>query len=220
MGEALAQMLCRSEDLHEALCHQLGDAEFDASFRSEAVFGMCAVTLEHAAGLRTLIANGCVTPAIALMRLQYESLTRAMWLLYVAPDSAIEKLTAPLTLENERAAKGLSSQFEMLEQIRKGVGTKVPARAAEMLDRFREISWHSLNSYVHAGIHVLKRRADGYPVQLILDVLRNSNALSTMAGMTLALLTDKATARSMSHIQPEFADCLPELLREGGADPG
>lgn len=79
--DALNQMLCRSEDLHEALFHRLGNAEFDESFRGEAVFGMCSVAFEHGAGLRTLVANGCMTPALALMRLQYESLTRAMWLL-------------------------------------------------------------------------------------------------------------------------------------------
>lgn len=213
MEHAVDQMLRRSESLQEALFQILEDAEFDGSARGEAVFGICAVTFEHAIGLRLLIANGCAAPAIALMRLQYESLTRAMWLLYVAPEAAVEKLSAPLTLESEQAAKRLPSQGEMLEEIRKGVGTNVPAAAVEMLDRFRKISWHSLNSYVHAGIHVLKRQAEGYPVQLVLDVVRSSNALSTMAGMTLALLTDEVTARSMSRIQHEFAECLPELLR-------
>lgn len=213
------QMLRRSEDLQDALFHKLADAEFDGSARSEAVFGMCNVAFEHAAGLRLLLANSCITPAIALMRLQYESLTRAMWLLYAAPESAVERLSAPLNLASEQAAKGLPSQAEMLEQIRKGVGTKVPAAAVEMLDQFRKTSWHSLNSYVHAGIHVLKRRADGYPVQLILDVLRSSNGLSTMAGMTLALLTDEATARSMGRIQPAFADCLPELIHASTSPP-
>jgi hypothetical protein len=53
---------------------------------------------------------------------------------------------------------------------------------------------------------------EGYPVGLTLDVLRNSNALSTMAGMTLSLITgDRDIARAMGRIQPEFADCLPEL---------
>ena len=219
MEDAVNEMLRRSEDLNEALFNRLGDSERDASVRGDAVVAICAAAFEHAAGLRLLIANGHMTPALALMRLQYESLTRAMWLLYVAPDSAIEKLTAPLTIENEREAKGLPSQLAMLEQIRKGVGTKVPARAAEMLEGFRKISWHSLNSYVHAGIHVIRRQADGYPVRLILDVLRNSNALSTMAAMTLALLTDEATARSVSRIQPAFADCLPELLAAQDVDP-
>lgn len=178
MQSTLKQMLRRSEDLQKALFGKLEDAEFDGSARGGAVFGMCAVAFEHAAGLRLLLGNGCITPAIAILRLQYESLTRAMWLLYVAPESAVEKLSAPLTTASEQAAKGLPSQVEMLEQIRKGVGAKVPAAAVEMLDQFRKISWHSLKSYVHAGIHVLRRQADGYPVQLILDVLRSSNGLS------------------------------------------
>jgi len=30
--------------------------------------------------------------------------------------------------------------------------------------------------------------------------------------MTLALLTDESTARTMSRIQSEYPDCLPQLL--------
>jgi hypothetical protein len=100
----------------------------------------------------------------------------------------------------------------MLDQIRKGVGEKLPAAAYEMLADFKEASWGSLNSFVHGGIHPLRRHMEGYPVGLTLDVLRNSNALSTMAGMTLSLITgDRDIARAMGRIQPEFADCLPEL---------
>ena len=213
MDEVLEKMLLRSEELQVTLFQRLGEAKSSGSTRADAVFGMCCVAFEHASGLRILLAHGCATSAIALMRLQYEALARAMWLLYVAPDSAVEKISALLNLENEQAAKNMPSVTEMLGQIRKAVGTKVPPRASEMLDRFKEVTWRSLNSYVHAGIHVLRRQSDGFPVHLVLDVVRNSNALSTMAGMTLALLTDEETASSMGRIQPEFADCLPELLR-------
>lgn len=210
--EALESLLRRSEELCDALMHKVQGALFDTSDRGAAVLGMCSVSLEHALSLRLLIANGCGTSAIALMRLQYESLTRAMWLLYVAPESAIGKLTAPLTRDSEQAAKGLPSVNEMLDQLRKGIGTKLPAAAYDMLHAFRQASWASLNSYVHAGVHALNRHADGYPLQLILDVLRNSNALVTMAGMTQSLLTgDERIARAMRGIQIEFADCLPEL---------
>jgi len=34
------------------------------------------------------------------MRLQFEALTRAIWLQYAASDMAIEKLGAPLTLQS------------------------------------------------------------------------------------------------------------------------
>ena len=206
-------MLQRSEELCDALMRNLGAASFDASERGEVALGMCSVALEHSVSLRMLVANGCMTSAVALMRLQYESVTRAMWLLYVAKESSITKLTAPLTRDNEQAAKNLPSVIEMLEELRKGVGTKLPVAAYEMLVAFRQASWTSLNSYVHGGIHALRRHADSFPVQLILDIVRNSNALSTMAGMTLSLLTgDERVAHSMGRIQIDFADCLPDLL--------
>lgn len=70
-----------------------------------------------------------------------------------------------------------------------------------------------MNSFVHGGIHPLRRSAEGFPVHLVLQVLRNTNALATMTGMALAILTgDEAIAKPMGKIQPEFADCLPDLL--------
>ena len=82
-----------------------------------------------------------------------------------------------------------------------------------MLAQFKEVSLASLNSYVHGGIHVLARQAEGYPLQLVDQVVRNSNGLQTMAGMLLAMCGSDADAgRAMSKIQPQFADCLPTLL--------
>jgi hypothetical protein len=215
--DALRLMLHRSDELHEALLGRVKGSPSDPSPRGEAAFLMCSVSLEHAVGVRVLVANRCYTAAIGLMRLQFESLTRAMWLLYVAREAAIAKLTVPLTPSGEQSAKNLPSVTEMMDQIRQGVGEKVPAAAYEMLARFKEAQWTALNSFVHGGIHPLSRHAEGYPVSLILDVLRSSNGLSTMAGMSLALLTgDENIVGSMSRVQPEFEDCLPELLRKTG----
>lgn len=91
----------------------------------------------------------------------------------------------------------------------------IPAAAAhQMLVRFKDVSWHAMNSFVHGGIHPLRRHAEGFPIPLALQILRNSNGPSTMTGMVLAALTsDEAITKPMSRIQPEFADCLPELLK-------
>jgi hypothetical protein len=148
------------------------------------------------------------------MRLQFEALTRAMWLQYAASDLAIEKLSAPLTIESEKAAKNLPSASEMIEEIGKRAGISVPAAAHQMLANFKNVSWHAMNSFVHGGIHPLRRQAEGFPVHLALQVLRNSNGLLTMTGMAMAVLTmDEAVTKPMSKIQPEFADCLPDLLK-------
>lgn len=70
--------------MHERLDVLLGNAEFDRSPRGEAALGMRLVAVEHATALRTLMALRLPTSAASLMRLQFEALTRGMWLLYAA----------------------------------------------------------------------------------------------------------------------------------------
>lgn len=72
----------------------LDDTEFDGSPRREAALSMCLVAMEHAVALRALMTLGLPTSAISLMRLQFEALTRAMWLLYSASDMAFDRLQA------------------------------------------------------------------------------------------------------------------------------
>ena len=212
--DRLEHMLHRSNALHERLDELLGDADFDGSPRGESALGMCLVAMEHATAMRALMALRLPSSAVGLMRLQFEALTRAMWLLYAASDAAIDKLLAPLTLQSEQAAKNLPGASEMIEQIGKRVGQGAPAAAHQMLSHFKDVTWHGMNSFVHGGIHPLRRSADGFPVDLALQVLRSSNGLTTMTGMTMAALTgDEAVAKPVSKIQPAFADCLPDLLK-------
>ena len=74
---------------------------YDDSARIAASVSAASVALEHGRALRVLVADGLPTAALSLMRLQHEALTRALWLLYAADDTAISKLTAPLTKEAE-----------------------------------------------------------------------------------------------------------------------
>lgn len=185
--DPLEVMLRRSDELHEALLHLLDGVAFDPSPRGEAAFGMCSVALEHGLSLRALMAMGLPTSAVGLMRLQFEALTRAMWLQYAASDQAIQKLTAPLTNQTELAAKNLPSASDMIDQIGTRVGPSVPA-AHQMLAHFKDVSWHAMNPFVHGGIHPLRRQAEGFPVHLALQILRNSNGLLTMTATALAVL--------------------------------
>ncbi|WP_412034982.1 DUF6988 family protein, partial [Vibrio sp. 1403] len=49
---------------------------------------MCSVSLEHAESLKILLATRNFTSALGLLRLQFESLVRGMWVLYAASDVA------------------------------------------------------------------------------------------------------------------------------------
>lgn len=206
-------LLRRSDELQDALERVLADAAFDSSPRAEACLSLCSVAMEHAMSLRVLMTAGLATSAVGMMRLQFEALTRAMWLLYAASETSIQKISAPLSLESTQIAKNLPSVSEMIVEIGTRVGTHAPAAAHQQLVHFKDVSWHAMNSYVHGGIHPLRRSADGFPVALASNILRNANGLMTMTGMVLAVLTgDEAATKPMIRIQIDFADCLPELL--------
>ena len=215
---ALEQMLERSHQLVDRFFEILGDTGFHDAPRSEASVGMCFVALEHSEGLRVLMGQGLATSAVSLMRHQFEALTRAIWILYVAPESGATKLLASLTVESEQAAKNLPGASEMLEDLRKQVGRSgggVPPAAYDMLAHFKETTWPAMNSFVHGGVHAFQRTIEGFPVPLALQILRNANGLATMTAMTLAVLTgDQLIASAMSRIQRDFADCLPDLLEK------
>lgn len=212
----LDRMLDRSDHLQDRLIEILRDSDFLESPRYEASVGLCFVALEHSVGLRALIGLDLPTSAVSLMRHQFEALTRAMWILYVAPDTAVMKLLAPLSTDSEQAAKNLPGASDMLEDLRKQVARSaggIPPVAYGMLAHFKETTWPAMNSFVHGGIHAFQRATEGFPVPLALQIVRNSNGLATMTAMTLAILTgDQLVASAMSRIQPDFADCLPELI--------
>ena len=77
----------------------------DDSPRLTACRILCSVALEHAESAKILIVSGNFTSAVGLLRLQYEALVRAVWLLYAASDSAVGKLAAELTSEGARKSE-------------------------------------------------------------------------------------------------------------------
>lgn len=203
----------RANDLDEALMHAIDAAHFrpyDESDRIAASVSATCVALEHGRALRVLVADGLPTAALSLMRLQHEALTRALWLLYAADDTAISKLTASLTKEAELAAGKLPMMADMLKQL----GTK-PAAANVLIGllSFKENNAATLNSYVHAGIHALQRQDQVYPAPLIVGALRNCNGLMVMTAMMLAILTGRQPlVYAVSQLQATFVDDLPPVL--------
>lgn len=166
---------------------------------------MCGVAFEHAESAKILTARGNFTSALSIVRLQYEALVRSMWLLWAASDTAVEKLMAELNHESAR-----KSEQPMLSEMLKDLDGKTPAIAMSQLLEIKEYHWKPLSSYVHGGIHALHRHGKGYPEQLLLQVIKTSNGISTMAAMLLVIISaDKNQLGKLPAIQQSFADCLP-----------
>lgn len=166
------------------------------------------ISLEHALGILTLIEGSGFTSTFALFRVQYEALTRGIWLLYGASEEWVEKFSAPLTTENAKKANEGPMLSKMLEEIE----GKAPDLVTAQLKEFKEYSWKALSSFVHVGLHPLKRQAEGYPLEIIEQVLRQSNGLSLLATMLLTILSgDRRQQGKVAALQCEFAACCPNL---------
>ena len=206
--ESLNRLLMRSVELERDLTDLLRFDDLGISPRWSTSRVVCAIAFEHAESVKTLANAGNFTSSVGLLRLQYEALVRALWLYYAAPDSAVEKLAAELTHEAAQRASNLPMAVEMLEQLRQA---QAPPAAVEPLFEFREYSWKALNSFIHGGLHAIRRHDRGYPVALLLNLIRQSNRLSLMAGQLLVILHGGRTlAGRIPQLHLKFLDCLPE----------
>ena len=200
-------LLSRSAELESKLLDFLALAPFDKSERFMASRVMCSIAFEHAESAKMLISAGNLTSATGLVRLQYEALVRAMWLLYAASDTAVSKLTSELTQETADRANRLPMLSEMLEKLQ----GKAPQEPVDMLLEFKEYSWKPLSSFIHGGIHAIHRHSKGYPRPLLEQMVRISNGVSVIVGMLLVILHGGGEQRGkLPKIQRDFADCLPD----------
>ena len=182
---------------------------FDSSARTVTSNTACSMALEHWDAARRLLESGLLPSGVVVHRAQFEALVRSVWLLYVASDENIEKISTTLTLENEQTAKNMPQIADMMSAINK----KAPTQAFDALNRFKENSWKALNSYVHAGIHPIRRHAEGYPAKLIADVTRNANGLAIISAMQAVVLSGlQPLQKQVLELAAQHPNCMPPPL--------
>ena len=148
-----------TEEFAEKLFQLIDLPLFDDSLRLVVSEVACSMSLEHWPATLSLLKSGMLPSAAIVHRAQFEALLRSIWILYAATEEQLSKLSKELTVETEQNTKNLPQSSDMMVAVNK----KGPPQAYEALNRFKENSWKALNSYVHAGIHPIKRHAEGYP---------------------------------------------------------
>lgn len=172
----------------------------------------CHLCIEHASVVREAFIIDAPNSASGVLRMQYEALLRAAWLIFVATPAHIGKLSPDLTPETELAAKNLPSSGDMLAKVLEAAPLGLTVHLAE----FNQYSRHALNSYVHSGIHPLSRVRDGFPEEMVLTLLRTSNGLMHIAYRMLAMLTgSQRRMDSVTRLYERFTDCCPMTLEAG-----
>jgi Family of unknown function (DUF6988) len=188
------------------LMHQ----SYDDSDRVRISKVMCSVSFEHAESFKILLASRNFTSAIGMLRLQFESLVRGVWVLYAASEIELSKLTAELNNENAKRADKLPMLSAMISKLE----SKAPKNAVNPILEFKEYSWKPLNSYVHGGLHAIDSHSKGYPVQILEQALKASNGVNGMVGMFAAVLTrNQLLVKEVSKSYEDFSDCF-QMKRE------
>ena len=75
-----------------------------------------------------------------------------------------------------------------------------------------------LGSFVHSGIHPLRRAREGFPLEMASTIVRFSNGLMHFAYRMLASLSGSQRRMDrVTHLYKEFTDCVPMAQGLGGA---
>lgn len=198
-------MLARSAEYENYVDYILRQPLYDSSDRIRVSRIMCSVSLEHAESLKILLATRNFTSALGLLRLQFESLVRGMWVLYAASDAEVSKLTAELNKENQERANKLPMLSVMISKLEK----KAPKNAIDPILEFKEYSWKPLSSYIHGGLHAVDRHSKGYPIALLEQALKASNGVNGLVAVFGSILTGQAHLTQEVYKSFEtYADCF------------
>ncbi|PPV39475.1 DUF6988 family protein [Ectopseudomonas oleovorans] len=204
----LDQLLARSAVLEERIADFFALPLANSSPRLQSVQTLTSLGFEHATSLKHLVAARLCTSAAALLRVQYESLVRALWVLYCASDAKAEQLLADLTHENAKTSSKIPMLSGMLEDIEK----KAPHAPVDKLKEFKHYAWRPLSSFVHGGIHAVNRHGRGFPLELVHMQVRHSNGLLGIAGNLLLIIAGVPPEQQvMTRLYAEFSDCFPPI---------
>lgn len=206
--EKLLLLVERTAAFHEKVQQHVQTLTPYPELRFITAFQSGLLSLEHAVSALVLFEQGLFSSAIALTRPQFESLVRGIWLLHAASENWVTKLSEPLTMESAKRANEGEGLAEMLKQLE--ANPDAPAGIVAQLREFKEVAWKAMSSYTHGGLHPLSRTMNGYPAQLIYDVIRNGNAVVALSAQLLAILSgNPQNMAPVRQMHTDFMDILP-----------
>lgn len=207
--DELDRVFVESDQLVEGLLELIDLPLMNDSARILVSDAACSLSLEHWHAVRPLLQGGLLPSALVVHRAQFEALARSIWLTYAASDESIGKLSGSLSLDSEQAAKNMPGLQEMLA----GIAAKAPPQAHDALARIRDASWKAMNSFAHAGVHAIRRHLDGYPIELMGSILKNTNGMAVLSCMQAVVLSgEQPLQRQILDLAAKHPGCMPPLL--------
>jgi hypothetical protein len=203
-GDGLADLLRRSAAFDDDVAALLSAAWPPHSQRTLISLAYCRSALEHAVSQRILIEGQLTGTGLSLVRLVFESVIRAAWVLHGAKDDWLAKFSMPVDagqLDEPQMGPPIPAMLDAVEP-----------HAPQVVSELRKLGkvLKVMHSFVHGGVHAVVHALRGYPDANLIFVLQNRNLL-------LLILSDVAVIASqkpqligvMRAMRETHADCMP-----------
>ncbi len=184
---------------------RLIEASWTTSSRRQLVcLAFCKGALEHAVSQRALIGIGNIGTALALIRLQFETVVRAAWIEVGASDAWLDAFTSSTSSGDLKEPHKGPPIPAMLDSV----GKAAPSVAQE-LRRLNE-TVQVMHSYVHGGVHLVSYALTGFPVEKLKDVIRNRNLLQLILCNVMIVASQKGELQgTVGRLSKAHARCMP-----------
>lgn len=184
---------------------RLLEAAWNTSSRRQTVcMAFCRAALEHATSQRALIGVENNGTALALVRLHFEAVVRAIWVLQGAKDEWLEEFTSPVApgdLNEPQLGPPIPSMLD-------AIALKIPDVERELRRLYATAK--VMHSFVHGGAHMVAHALRGYPPDKLVDVLRNRNLLTLMLCNVMVVASNKRELQGVvGRLSTAHAGCMP-----------
>lgn len=205
-SDELSRMLSASGALDDDVRSLLESGWNTSSPRHVICMAYCKAAVVHAISQRVLIEDGLHGTALSLIRLHFETVVRAAWVLHGAKDDWLVKFSAPV-------APGDLSEPQMgppIPAMLDAIAVVAPDAAVE-LRRLNE-TVKVMHSFVHGGAHLVVHALRGYPPEKLVAVLQNRNLLSLMLCNVIVVASQRADLRgTVTRLSERHSACMPPM---------
>ncbi|WP_168526672.1 hypothetical protein [Acinetobacter sp. A3] len=178
----------------------------DGGLRLELVEQCIYISFDHGLGVTGLLAIGLPTQAMVLFRAQFEAVVRAYWLLFIASNHQVSKLNFSYTFDEQFTSDTCPMIGEMLEKLS---NADLPAKSViDHLCDFKKYHLKQLNSLVHTGKQSFTRDVMGYDPSMILNLMRQSNNLVTVAAQIMLKHTIPDKQKFIHYLIEKYRPCF------------
>jgi len=177
------KLIKRSEDIIQKIDATLHGAEISSDDRHRLAGACLDVAIEHQKAIVVLINRKFFGSAFALVRAQFETYIRGLWLERCATEKEVDAFKWDVI---GKSFKAIIAEIENCEGYNEGV-----------LSSVRTKSWDAMNSYTHGGYMQAVRRMSedymepNYSADEIEEVLNFANSIGMLAALEIAIMTCK-----------------------------